>query len=212
MSDTPRIRAIIPAAGRSRRMGRDKQLLPVRGRPMLLGVVEAIAAAGVAGVAVVTRREILAHLGEPWRQVRDSATTCEVFSVINDQPAAEMIDSVRLGIAAWEGRGGLRDDDGLLVCPGDCARVSTEDCRACIATYCDAPGRIVIATHADRRGHPIIFPASDCDFVRSAECDAGLRALPRSHPDRITATPCPTRSVIDDVDTLEDYERLQGRG
>src|SRR5687767_13983817 len=45
---------IIPAAGRSGRMGTPKQLLHVDGKPMLLGVVDALLGGGVARVVVVT--------------------------------------------------------------------------------------------------------------------------------------------------------------
>ena len=42
--DLPNVFAIVPAAGRSRRMGRPKQLLEIDGVPMLLGVVRQLAA------------------------------------------------------------------------------------------------------------------------------------------------------------------------
>ena len=45
--DRPRVFAIVPAAGRSRRMGTPKQLLDVGGRTMLAAVLEPLAAAQV---------------------------------------------------------------------------------------------------------------------------------------------------------------------
>src|SRR5688572_10852701 len=46
--------ALLPAAGASRRMGRPKLLLPVGGRPMVAGVVEALRGGGVGEIVLVT--------------------------------------------------------------------------------------------------------------------------------------------------------------
>src|SRR5687768_17767520 len=54
----PRVVAIVPAAGRSSRMGAPKQLLPVRDKPMLLGVIDAVRGGGADDVVLVTHSEL----------------------------------------------------------------------------------------------------------------------------------------------------------
>src|SRR5262249_37449197 len=157
--------AVVPAAGRSRRMGADKQLLDVHGRPMLRAVVENLAAAPVAGIMVVTHSKIAAALG---LETLPEIGAKLVRVALNDDESSTMIDSMRIGLEALSHRRTFRDDDGYLVCPGDQPDISTADFERCIAAYRAAPDRIVIASRDGKHGHPMIFPATLAEFVKSS--------------------------------------------
>lgn len=198
---TPRVFAIVPAAGRSRRMGTDKQLLDYNGRPMLLSVVEPIAAARVSGLAVVTHQRVADAL----RPLLPPG----VVLLLNEDDLSEMVDSVRIGLRHWRaGQGGNAPDDGVLVCPGDQPGLAKADFDACIDAFLASPDGIVIATRDGRRGHPIVFPMSDADFVESEQCDEGLSVLPRAFPQRVRLVECFSPGVTRDVDTPADYHQL----
>lgn len=191
-----RVFAVIPAAGRSRRMGRDKQLIDVDGRRMLEIVIDAMRGGGVGSVFVVTRHEIFDALSEGVRN-------CVAF-VENDDPRTEMIDSVRMGIRAIQLDGGLTATNGVAVCPGDFPGLRAADVRACVEAFNRQPDRIVIAVHKGRHGHPIIIPAAMCDVVMSESCDGGLNALPRLHADRVVEVARSSDGVVRDVNRPED--------
>ncbi len=198
-----RVFAIVPAAGRSRRMGRDKQLLDVGGQSMLAGVLDVLERSRVCSVTLVTHSGITAHI--------DTNRFAKLILVINDDPQSHMIDSVRMGIdAVRRGRVGreMAPSDGFLILPADQPGIDAADIDRCIAEFSTDTTRIVIATHGQRRGHPLIFPASLAPFVRSDACVGGLNALPRTHADRVTTVPCGSPGVIRDIDTPDDYERL----
>ena len=128
---------------------------------------------------------------------------------INDDEGTEMIDSIRMGIQALKGTGqGPADNDGYLILPADQPGIDAADIDRCIAEFSADATRIVIASHDGRRGHPIIFPASLVEFVRSGMCDMGLNALPRTHAERVVTIPCGSPGVIRDIDTPDDYESL----
>ncbi len=198
-----RILAIVPAAGRSRRMGRDKQLLDVGGQPMLAGVLDVLERSRVCSVILVTHSAITAHI--------DMNRFAKLSMVLNDDQQSHMIDSVRMGIeAACHDRVGRETapPDGFLILPADQPGIDVADIDRCIAEFSTDTTRIVIATHGDRRGHPLIFPASLEPFVQSDACDGGLNALPRTHADRVTTVPCGSPGVTRDIDTPDDYEKL----
>jgi CTP:molybdopterin cytidylyltransferase MocA len=132
----------------------------------------------------------------------------DVLLALNDDERSEMIDSIRLGLATWETQAPPRPGDGYLVCPADHPGIPTEDFNGCIAAFRAASDRIVIATHDDRRGHPIIFPAALATFVRSPACDNGLRSLPAQHADRVLTVARGSPATVRDVDTPNDYRRL----
>ena len=118
LREAPRVFAIVPAAGRSRRMGDAKQLLDVGGQTMLSAVLKPLSASRVEGIVLVTRSAIAESLGA--EQVRD------VLVAINDDDTSEMIDSIRIGLSTWRRQTTVRDCDGFLVChgavPPDCLR------------------------------------------------------------------------------------------
>ncbi len=178
----PRVFAIVPAAGRSRRMGRPKQLLEVGGRPMLAAVVDSLVAGGVMFVAVVTRTEIADAMRH--------SLLHNTLLVLNDDPSTEMIDSVRMGLDAWAGRTTLRADDGFLIVPGDQPGIPPPCVWACLNRFRADPDAVVVAGWQGRRGHPLIFPAALLEFVRSSRCQSGLRELPRAYPYRVRGVEC----------------------
>lgn len=210
-----RVWAVVPAAGLSRRMGATKQVLPFKGTTMVGAVVRTLLEAGVDGVVVVTRSELLARLDMP-----EDARVC---IATNDRTDSEMIDSVRMGLAVLSGTvqsvythsGELsekklhpRSGDGVLVLPADMPAVPVEACRSCMDAFRAAPGTIAIAVHQQRRGHPILFPFSICgDIDRLA---GGLDELPNCYPEWVRLIETNSPDIFHDVDKPEDLENSRG--
>ncbi len=204
-----RIHAVIPAAGQSRRMGRPKQLMPVGRSTMAAAVSNTLLEAGVATVVVVTRADLHDALNLP--------NDPRVQTALNDDPDTEMLDSIRIGIdhlqnpppasaSAPASATVPHPNDGLLVIPVDMPAVSAEAYRACIAAFTADPDRIIVATHAGRRGHPIIFPiALSPDLETLPE---GLRSLLDRHPRRIKEIQTKDPNTTRDINTMEDYRTL----
>jgi molybdenum cofactor cytidylyltransferase len=196
----PQVFAIIPAAGRSTRMGQPKQLLPVGDRPMLEWVIETVLQGHIAGLCVVTSSDVdeALLLGEDPRYVL----------AINDDPTSEMLDSVRLGLEALTHACDVTDTDGYLVCPGDMPLVLAEDVEAVTYEYRRHPQCIAIASHGGRRGHPMAFPAALASELATL-CERGLNALPDLHPGRVRLVERDSDGVLRDVNTPAEFERLR---
>jgi CTP:molybdopterin cytidylyltransferase MocA len=177
-------------------MGRPKQTLDAGGRPMLRAVLDAILAGGAARAVVVTRSELAAELGVD--------RLAGVVLAINDEPASEMIDSVRIGLRAAQAGSADAAPLGFLVCPADHPGLAADDVRKCVDEFRRGPDRIVVAAHGGRAGHPIIFPAALAPEVDSTACDGGLNGLRRSHADRVMLVECASAAVVKDVDTPGD--------
>ncbi len=213
MDRTVRIWGIIPAAGMGRRMGHPKQALPYRGSTLVGTVTRTLLTAGVDSLVVVTRTVLVNDLELP-----DDPRLRTAF---NEHDAGEMIDSIRIGLTALvneQDRGrevAIADNEtdsvsaptGVLVVPADMPTVSVDTCRKCISAFEAAPRRIVIATHAGRRGHPIIFPLS----LRAAldSLSGGLNELPRQTPEHVHLVEVDDPGATRDVDALADYESLR---
>ena len=226
-SSNHEIWGVIPAAGMSRRMGFPKQTAMIRGSTMAATIAQNMLHAGVAGIVVVTRSELLSDLGLP----RDK----RIVPAINDDPDSEMMDSIVRGLSVLTGkRPPTRIDeedvtigsrvqshirqhtatpgfdrpassaDGIMVVPGDMPAISLASYKACVAAYLSSPNRIVIATCNGKPGHPIVFP-----FSMRAELSGlagGLRMLPESYPERVVRVETADPGALQDVDTPDDLE------
>jgi molybdenum cofactor cytidylyltransferase len=204
-TSSARVCAMIPAAGRSRRMGQPKQLLEYDGRPLLVRVVDAALKSDVTDVTVVVHADIGRALGVQLKTPEQK----RLHILENPAPHSEMIDSVRIALRALRERHAARPADGFLVSPGDLPDLTAADFNACIDAFREAPDRIVIASHNGRRGHPLIFPATLAEYVLSPACDQGLHALPREHDSIVRLVERPTPSVTRDANTTHDLENRE---
>jgi molybdenum cofactor cytidylyltransferase len=190
--------AIALAAGRSRRMGAQKLLLPLRGRPVIAHVVDELLASPVHEVFVV--------IGPDGARLREALADRPVHVVVNPNTGDEMLGSVRRGLAALP-----EDCRAVVVALGDQPGVTRRVIGALIGAF-EATGRgIVVPTHEGRRGHPLLFAAHYRDEVLSRYDGVGLRGLLRAHPDDIHEAPVGEHDILDDLDEPEDYVRARSR-
>ena len=86
------IAGIVLAAGRSSRLGRPKQLLPVHGEPLIRHTLRRVLASSLDQVILV--------VGHEADEVRDAVADLPVECVVNPDAAAGQSTSVRAGLAA----------------------------------------------------------------------------------------------------------------
>ena len=127
---------------------------------------------------------------------------------LNNDETSEMIDSIRLGLDAWSRQVEFSPRDGVLIYPADQPGITPSAIDACIDAFRINPNRIIVASHAGWRGHPLIFPAALIPFARSRACAEGLNALPQAHPNLVQVVECDSPAVTRDLDTPADYRRL----
>jgi molybdenum cofactor cytidylyltransferase len=191
--------ALILAAGRSLRMGKENKLcLPVRGKAMLLYPVEAAMEAGLSPVRVVTGHESV--------RIRDLLADYPVEFVHNPLFAEGLSTSLRAGMTALDS--GL---DGVVVFLADMPRVSAEHIRLLIENFDPSGDRPICApVHGTQRGNPVLWPRDYFDSIRSLMGDSGARRLLQRNPSRVTLVNMPDDGVLFDVDSPEDRDPEAG--
>ncbi len=122
-----------------------------------------------------------------------------------------MIDSIRIAlprIANLRKASPLETDsqDGVLVIPADIPGISTNTCTQCIRAFKEKPRRIIIAAHDQKPGHPMIFPFEMQSAIMQLE--GGLNMIPKLYPDRVTRVLVDEPEILNDIDTMSDYNRL----
>jgi molybdenum cofactor cytidylyltransferase len=190
------IAAIVLAAGRSSRMGQHKLLLPLGDRPVIAHVVAAACSSDADPVLIV--------LGHEAEQVRATLPSTRIREVENSSYIEGMASSLRAGIAAVPA-----ECAGALVVLGDQPLITAALLDRLIASARRAPGAIVAATYAGRRGSPVYFPRRDFAALEAVDGDEGGRSVLAQHPDRVRLVECADVGTSLDVDTPEDYERIR---
>lgn len=205
MASGARIGALIPAAGRSRRMGRAKPLLPLRGADFLGCILETLRlhAQGIEPVVVI-RRDGDRALAERLVELRGAGLR---VATVDDGPG-DMLRSVRAGTAL------LGDAVGALVWPVDVPAVAGESVAKVYSAALKWPDRVVLPLTGGQTGHPVYVPRSLLEPMAASGAtttDApGLRGILAAALAPAIEVVVEDRCSLLNVNTLQDYELLQG--
>lgn len=190
--------AIVPAAGRSRRMGRAKLMLNWQGAPLIDAVVGAWRSARVETVVAVVHPDDKS-LAEHCRNLGANVV------VPHDSPA-EMKDSVRIALNYIERSYRPAANDVWLLAPADMPRISAAVIDVLIDAAGQTAGNIFVPTHRGRRGHPTLFRWPLAREVEGLAANEGVNALLDRH--QVFSIECDNEGIVTDVDTPDDYRRL----
>jgi CTP:molybdopterin cytidylyltransferase MocA len=196
------IKAIILAAGASSRMGSVKAVLPVgRSRETIIArVIRTIQLGGIAQVSVI----VGAHAGT----VRAAIPAASGVAIV-EHPGwqAGQLSSLLAGLEAV-------DDpqlEALMVTPVDVPLVSPATVAVLVSEWRRTRASIVRPAQGERHGHPVIFDRTVFADLRAAEPSIGAKAVFAAHRDRIFNVEVPDAGAFEDMDTPEDYARLDLR-
>lgn len=208
----PKSFAIIPAAGRSRRMGnRNKLLLPWKSSTIIEQVLSNWLDSEVDTVVLVCRPDDF-RLRELVRRYP------EVHLVIPEEAPRDMKMSVFLGLRylQTETSADQKPDnqDRWLVAPADMPTLAPALINQVIQTGRRVP-LSVVPILAGRRGHPVSFPWSLSGQVAKLAENEGINRFLDQYPVHwldMQAAGFPETGFPEDIDTEDDYRRILGSG
>lgn len=192
------IPAVVPAAGRSRRMGRPKLALPVDGRPMLDRVITALREGGAEPVLVVTGPH------DPTLAPLAKAAGAEVCELSDATP--DMRTTVEQGLRWLEERYHPLPDDAFLLTPGDLPLLEAAAIeRLCAAWRSRPSATILVPSHNRRRSHPVLIEWRHVEAIRSLPPGVGIDSYLRERVDSTLEVEAPTEWISLDVDSPADF-------
>jgi len=195
----PRIAALLLAAGKSSRMGTNKMLEEIDGRPMVVRTAQRLLASRA--------RPIVAVLGNMADAVDAALGKLPVERVRNPDFAAGLSTSLKRGLAALPA-----DVDGVVVCLGDMPLIAGRDLDRLIAAFNPLEGRaIVVPTRNGRRGNPILWSRRFFAEMMALEGDQGARKLIDEHADLVAEIEMTNDAIFIDIDTPQALADLRER-
>jgi molybdenum cofactor cytidylyltransferase len=104
------------------------------------------------------------------------------------------------------------DEDDWLLSPGDHPTMEIAVVRELIAARAANPQMsILVPTHEGRRGHPTLIRWRHAAGLRAHPAGEGLNTYLRARAAETLELPVGSGSVVEDLDTPEDYDRLLNR-
>jgi CTP:molybdopterin cytidylyltransferase MocA len=185
------IAAIILAAGKSERMGRPKALLKLSSQTFLERILDTVTACGIDRPIVVA--------GHHYNEIAEAFPSLSL--TLNPDYERGMSTSVQAGIRALPS--GVTAAGVFLV---DHPLVGQDTVLALVKRL--QPGQITLPLFGDRRGHPVFFGCELFPEILALLPDQGLNVVVRRDPARLVEVPVSSSSVLEDVDTPEDYQKL----
>ena len=193
----PRITAIVLAAGKSSRMGSNKLLIELNGKPLLRHSVEALKASSVNEIIVVT--------GNEPERVKMALERLEVKFVHNANFAEGLSTSLKSGLAA-----ATAETDAVLVCLGDMPLVDAQTIDRLVAAFNVAEHRtICVPTFEGKRGNPVLWGRQHFIAIEGIEGDQGGRLLLDALSDEVVEVQVRTQAVLVDVDTPDAVREIK---
>jgi molybdenum cofactor cytidylyltransferase len=199
-NDVMRVFAAIPAAGHSRRMGQPKLLLSLNGQTVIARLLAALELPAVVAKVVVLRRDDTA--------LRTEVERAGGTPVCPPVDPADMRSSVEAAFAWIQATHHPADDDAWLLAPADHPVLDRDVIATLIRAFETERPRFLVPTCEGRRGHPLLARWDTVPDVLALPKDSGLNALLHRRPDEVRELPVNTATVLCDLDTPEDYERL----
>ena len=190
------IAGIVLAAGRSSRLGRPKQLLPVHGEPLVRLTLRRVLASSL--------DEVILVVGHEADEVRDTVADLPVKCVFNPDAAAGQSTSVRTGLAALSS-----DIEAAVFILSDQPGIDPAVIDALVAAWRTSGAAVAAPRYQDRMGNPVLFDRRVFPELAVLEGDTGARPVVRAHHDSgdLHVVPVPGHAPPD-VDTEADYATL----
>jgi molybdenum cofactor cytidylyltransferase len=193
----PKIAALILAAGQGRRMGTNKMLAPVAGKPLLAHTMEAIRRCAVLPPIVVT--------GDHGAEVAAIVGQQGGMTIHNPDYENGLASSLRRGLAALPA-----DAEGVLICLGDMPLVGADHIDRLIAAFNPAEGRaICVPVRKGRRGNPVLWSVDFCAEMQELDGDQGARSMLALYAEKVVDVDMPDDAIFIDVDTPSALEALR---
>lgn len=188
------VAAILLSAGRSRRMGAFKPLLPFGDRTVIDSCLSHLRRAGITEIAVV--------LGHRADEVRTHLKDSKVTFAVNPDPNSAMSASLACGIEQIS-----RDARALLIALVDHPAVDSDTIRI-IADEWRRGSKLVQPEHGGRGGHPVLIDLSYRSELLNLDPEKGLRHFFEMHRSEVRRIVVASPFVARDMDTWEDYVSL----
>ena len=186
--------AVIPAAGRSQRMGSQKALLDAGGRSFLARILATLREGGAGPLLVVVRDTD----GPLAQEARDHGGNV----VLNPDPSIGPVASLQAGLRSLPNHA-----PAVLFAPVDHPLFTAATVECLIRGFVESRAPLVVPAFEGWRGHPVLFSRNVFPELLEENLPEGARTVVRRYLDDRLQLSVDDPGILADIDTQEDYRK-----
>ncbi len=189
------ISALLLAAGESKRMGRQKLLLPFGTSTIIEQTIDNLLNSRVDEIIVVVgygAQELVTKIGRKPLKI-----------AVNPHYQQGMSTSIIAGLNLID-----NNAKAVMIALADQPGISSKIIDKLIEEFRQDNKGIAIPVYQGNRGHPVIFSIKYKSALLKLTGDVGGRGIIEKYRDDILEIPVDSKDINIDVDALSDYERL----
>lgn len=187
---------LLLAAGSSSRLGRSKQLLSIKGQPLLLKSMNAAIESGIENIIVV----LGANEQEHHQVIKDT----RVHVVVNADWKKGMGNSLKAGLTYLLQQ--MPKVEAIITMVCDQPLITSNQLKKLITEYDSSRSAIVASFYQGVAGVPVLFHRTLFPELLSLPDSAGAKKILQQYPDLIQMVPFPGGEF--DIDTEDDLEKF----
>ena len=194
------VSAILLGAGESKRMGKDKLMLPWGKRTVFDHCLNTLLQSELCEVIVVLRAGSEAIEEEIKRYPAFKRKKIKV--AVNPDYQRGMSSSILRGLKYVHPGSG-----GILIALGDQPLLKARTINALIHAFGRGEGKIAVPFYNGTRGNPVLFDRTYVKDLKKLSGDTGGRRIIESHPDKVVRVRTKSEAVVKDIDSWDEYIR-----
>jgi molybdenum cofactor cytidylyltransferase len=189
------IAILLLAAGSSSRLGRSKQLVSIKGQPLLLKSMNAAIETGIENIIVVLGANEEAH-----RQVIKGTG---IHMVVNTDWKKGMGNSLKAGLSYLLQQ--LPRAEAVITMVCDQPLINSDHLIKLVSEYKSSESVIVASFYQGMAGVPVLFHRTLFSELLSMPDEAGAKKILQQHRELIQMVPFPGGEI--DIDTEDDLKK-----
>ena len=192
---SPRIVAIVLAAGISSRMGKPKLLLPYGDHTIIEETVDQVLEGGYDDTVVV--------VGSDRDEIQELLIARPVRIAFNLNYRAGMAGSIKAGVSFIEGGASA-----FSIVLGDQPQIKAKTHQLVLANFRKQKKGICAPSYEGQLGHPVIFSVAYKSRMYALQGDSGARHLVEANRADLAELALKAPEILPSVNTQKDYDTL----
>lgn len=187
---------VLLAAGKSSRLGSAKQLLVFEGQSLIKRA---------ALIALEVSNKLIVVTGAQQEKIRIELASLDLLICFNEDYEEGIASSIRVGLAAIKQY--FPGVEGVLFIVCDQPYISPALLQRLMQKASEAGKPIVACSYNNTLGIPVLFQKNYFPLLLQLKGDHGGKKIIENHLDDVAVIDFPEGGI--DIDTIEDYERLE---